>query len=133
MAVGPFAIGGIDGRIYGSTDAWQAAGRRVYAALGRTPGIKILVAHRPDEFVPAPSFVTLVLAGHTHCGQIALPIIGPLVTGSDYGRKYACGVFREGSKVLVVTGGVGTSHIPLRIGAPPDIWLISIGGPASHG
>jgi hypothetical protein len=67
-----------------------------------------------------------VLAGHTHCGQIVLPLIGPLETGSDYGRKYVCGVFRSGLKTLIVTAGLGTSHIPIRIGAPPDIWLISV-------
>lgn len=126
--VGPLAIGGIDGRLAHSQPALDDARHRTYDELERTPGIKVLLGHRPDEFVAAPPFVSIVLAGHTHCGQIVLPLVGALETGSDYGRKYACGVVQEGSKVLVVTAGLGTSHLPLRIGAPSDIWLISIQG-----
>jgi len=83
--------------------------------------------HRPDDFKWAPESIPLMLAGHTHCGQIVLPLIGPLETGSDFGRKYLCGIIRKGGRTLIVTAGVGTSHLPLRIGAPPDMWLISIG------
>jgi predicted MPP superfamily phosphohydrolase len=39
-------------------------------------------------------------------------------------------VIREGSRIVVVTAGLGTSHVPLRIGAPPDMWLIEMRGPA---
>jgi predicted MPP superfamily phosphohydrolase len=127
--VGPIALGGVDGRLAPLPLALNAARQRTYRALARTPGVKVLLGHRPDEFPVAPEFVTLVLAGHTHCGQVALPLIGRLTTGSGYGRKYACGVYREGSKILVVSAGIGTSHLPLRIGVPPDIWLISIRGP----
>jgi predicted MPP superfamily phosphohydrolase len=125
--VGPLAIGGIDGRIY-DHKAWQAARERTYEALGRTPGVKILLAHRPDEFAHAPTSITLVLSGHTHCGQNVLPLIGALETGSDFGRKYLCGVVRSGWQVLVVTAGLGTSYVPLRIGAPPDVWLNTVAG-----
>jgi uncharacterized protein len=121
---GPVAVGGMDGRLA----AMVAARRLTDKAIEQTPGVKMLVAHRPDEFVFAPRSASLVLAGHTHCGQIVLPLVGPLYTGSDYGRKYLCGVIRRRSTVLVVTAGLGTSHIPLRIGAPPDIWLITIKG-----
>ena len=126
--VGPVALGGLDGRLAHSQPTIEEARLGTYAAMARTPGVKVLVGHRPDEFAKAPQFVSLVLAGHTHCGQIAVPLVGPLVTGSDYGRKYACGAYRVGSRVLVVTAGLGTSHLPLRIGAPPDLWLITIQG-----
>jgi hypothetical protein len=125
-AVGPIALGGLDGRIY-QPKPWKAARAKTYHAMDRTPGIKVLLAHRPDEIALAPPSTTLILAGHTHCGQIVLPWIGPLETGSDYGSKYLCGVIREGSKLMVVTAGLGTSHVPIRVGAPPDLWLISIG------
>jgi predicted MPP superfamily phosphohydrolase len=126
--VGPLAIGGMDGRLY-KRKAWQEARQRTYDALDRTPGVKILLAHRPDEFAHAPTSISLVLAGHTHCGQIVLPLIGPLGTGSDFGREYLCGVVRRGWQVLTVTAGLGTSYVPLRIGAPPDVWLITVAGP----
>lgn len=127
VRLGPIALGGRDGRIYRQRAPLRAAQATTYEALGRTPGIKVLVTHRPDEFAVAPENTNLVLAGHTHCGQIVLPLVGPLATGSDFGRKYLCGVVREGSKTLVVTSGLGTSYVPLRFGAPPDIWLITLG------
>lgn len=126
--VGPLAIGGIDGRIY-KQRAWQAARTKTYDALERTRGVKILLAHRPDEFAHAPTSISLVLSGHTHCGQIVLPLVGALETGSDFGQQYLCGVVRRGWQVLVVTAGLGTSYVPLRIAAPPDVWLITIKGP----
>lgn len=122
---GPLALAGMEGRYHIRALALKAERKRTYDALAAMPGAKVLIAHRPDEFVPAPASVALVLAGHTHCGQIVLPFIGPVETGLDYGRKYLCGVVRDGSKTLVVTGGLGTSHLPLRIGAPSDIWLIA--------
>ena len=128
IQVGPLALGGLKGRLYGHSK-WQKVRRETYDALRRTPGVEVLIAHRPDEFVFAPPPIRLVLAGHTHCGQIVLPLIGPLETGSDFGDKYLCGVVSAGDKLLVVTAGLGTSHVPLRIGAPSDIWLITIEGP----
>jgi hypothetical protein len=125
--VGPISLGGIDGKLYKRKD-WAVARESTYRAIDQAPGMHILVAHRPDEVRWAPPSIGLVLAGHTHCGQIVLPFVGALQTGSDYGRKYLCGVIREGRKILVVTAGLGTSHIPLRIGAPPDIWVISVSG-----
>jgi uncharacterized protein len=127
VAAGPIALGGLDGRI-SNAGPWRAARAATYGAIARTRGIKLLVAHRSDELASAPSSIRLVLAGHTHCGQIVLPFIGPLETGSDYGRKYLCGVIREGRKLMIVTAGLGTSHVPIRIGAPPDIWVITIRG-----
>ena len=127
QAVGPIALGGIDGRILNSARQWQRRRSQVFDAVGRTPGVPVVVVHRPDDFKRAPESIPLMLAGHTHCGQIVLPLIGPLETGSDFGRKYLCGIIRKGGRTLIVTAGVGTSHLPLRIGAPPDMWLISIG------
>jgi len=127
QAVGPIALGGIDGRILNSARQWQRRRSQVFDAVGRTPGVPVVVVHRPDDFKWAPESIPLMLAGHTHCGQIVLPLIGPLETGSDFGRKYLCGIIRKGGHTLIVTAGVGTSHLPLRIGAPPDMWLISIG------
>jgi predicted MPP superfamily phosphohydrolase len=127
--VGPVTLGGLDGRLAHSPDALKEARIRTYQAMSQGRGVRILISHSPDEFPVAPGFVQLVLAGHTHCGQIVLPFIGALATGSNYGSDYLCGVFRNGHKVLVVTAGVGTSHLPLRIGTYPDIWLISLKGP----
>jgi predicted MPP superfamily phosphohydrolase len=121
------ALAGLDGRIQGRA-GFAAARAKTYRAIRHIDGPKILIVHRPDEVLWSPQSIQLVLAGHTHCGQIVLPLVGALVSGSDYGSKYLCGRIREGSKLLIVTSGLGTSHVPLRIGAPPDLWLITIGG-----
>jgi predicted MPP superfamily phosphohydrolase len=126
-AVGPIALGGIDGRILNSGRKWQRRRKRVFQAVASTAGVPVIAVHRPDDFRWAPESIPLMLAGHTHCGQIVLPLIGPLETGSDFGRRYLCGIIRKGPSTLIVTAGVGTSHLPLRFGAPPDMWLISIG------
>jgi predicted MPP superfamily phosphohydrolase len=51
--------------------------------------------------------VDLYLAGHTHDGQIRLPLYGALVTSSVYGRRYASGLFREGDTTMYVSRGIG--------------------------
>jgi hypothetical protein len=126
VPVGPIALGGLDGFVYHVRKPWEQARLKTAEAMARTPGVKILAAHRSDEVVPAAPFVRLVLSGHTHCGQIVLPFIGALASGSDYGSRFLCGVIRDRSKVLIVTAGLGTSHLPLRFGAPPDMWLITV-------
>jgi hypothetical protein len=122
VQIGPVAVGGLDDDFTDRADL-----PATLAALRALEGPRLLLSHSPDPFAdPAPD-VFLMLAGHTHCGQIAPPLVGPLSTMSEYGRRYACGVVREGGRTLVVTAGLGTSGIPLRLGAVPDMWLVEIG------
>ncbi|MET1110297.1 MAG: metallophosphoesterase [Allosphingosinicella sp.] len=124
VQVGPVAVGGLDDDFTDRADL-----PATLAAVRALKGPKLILSHSPDPFAePAPD-VFLMLAGHTHCGQIAPPLIGPLSTMSDYGRRYACGLVREGGRTLIVTAGLGTSGIPLRLGAVPDMWLVEIGPP----
>jgi predicted MPP superfamily phosphohydrolase len=116
VQLGPLALGGVDTRV-----------RRTMKRLRALDGLKIIVAHTPDLFPRVRRGIPVILAGHTHCGQIVLPWIGALETGSDYGTRFLCGIRREGGRTLIVTAGIGTSKVPLRIGAPPDMWLITIG------
>lgn len=94
----------------------------------RFKGPAIVLSHSPDIAPQLDRRFQAVLAGHTHCGQIAPPLIGPLSTESKYGRKYVCGVVREAGRTTIVTAGLGTSMLPLRIGAPPDMWLVTFRG-----
>jgi predicted MPP superfamily phosphohydrolase len=122
VQVGPVAVGGLDDDFTDRADL-----PATLAALRKLGGPRLILSHSPDPFAePAPD-AFLMLAGHTHCGQVAPPLIGPLSTMSDYGRRYACGLVREGGRTLVVTAGLGTSGIPLRLGAVPDMWLVEIG------
>ena len=66
----------------------------------------------------------LTLAGHTHGGQIRLPLIGALRVPSDFGNKYSYGLINENDKKMIVTKGVGTSILPIRFNCFPEIVLI---------
>ncbi|MBO9670667.1 MAG: metallophosphoesterase [Sphingobium sp.] len=120
---GPLVIGGVDDEPTGHSDL--AATQGAMTALGAGP--RILLSHSPDIMPSVRAGVTAVMAGHTHCGQIALPFIGPLVTMSRYGKRFACGHIVNAGTDLFVSAGVGTSILPLRFGAPPDVWLIRFG------
>lgn len=120
---GPFALGGLDDA-FTDHDDLPATLRRM-RAVG---GVPLLLSHSPDPFPDVPGWVGLVLAGHTHCGQISLPVVGALATASRYGQRYACGLMAENGKTLVVSAGIGTSVMPLRLGAVPDMWLVTVRG-----
>ena len=59
----------------------------------------------------------LVIAGHTHCGQISLPYFGPLWVPSDAPSEAHCGLYEDNQRTVFVTSGVGTTILPLRFGA----------------
>jgi hypothetical protein len=90
----------------------------------------ILLAHEPDIFPKVPRRVSLTLAGHTHGGQVRLFGWSPVVP-SQYGNRYAYGHVVEGGRHLIVSGGLGTVSAglaPVRLGVPPEIVLVELGG-----
>ena len=83
--------------------------------------LRILLSHSPDQFAWAQARqFDLVLAGHTHGGQIRFPAIGPVVCPSLFGVTYAEGVFTGGDAVMHVSRGT-CSMFPLRLGCPPEL------------
>ena len=68
----------------------------------------------------------LILAGHTHGGQVWLPLIGSPVIPSSYGQKYAFGHIKENDVDMFVTTGIGTSILPFRFLVPPEIAVLTI-------
>jgi len=86
----------------------------------------IVLTHWPDPFVDVPDRVALTLAGHTHCGQVNLPLLGRLVHASAMSERWACGLYDEGGRKLFVTGGVGVSILPVRFRAPPEIVIVTL-------
>lgn len=86
----------------------------------------IMMAHEPDVFARMPDRVALTLSGHTHGGQVRFLGWAPIVP-SRYGNRYAYGHVREAGRDLVVSGGIGTSQLPIRFGIPPEIVLIELG------
>jgi len=86
----------------------------------------ICFTHSPDVFPLLPRTCLLTVAGHTHGGQVRLPLLGRLVVPSRYGQRYAIGTVREEGKVLFVSSGIGTSILPVRFGVPPEISLLRL-------
>ncbi|QGP78821.1 metallophosphoesterase [Sphingobium sp. CAP-1] len=118
---GPLAIGGLRD-IY--TRHIDLPG--TLAAMRRVGGAPVILSHGPDVFPRLPDRPSLTLVGHTHCGQVALPFVGAVYVPSRYGTRYACGLYRAGARTMIVAAGVGTSGLPFRMFAPPDIWLVTI-------
>lgn len=89
------------------------------------PGAPVLVlTHNPDVFPKVPERVALTIAGHTHGGQVRVPLIGRPIVPSAHGERYAIGTVVEGGRHLFVTPGVGTSILPVRFLVPPEISLL---------
>lgn len=87
----------------------------------------ILAAHEPDIFTKVPDRVSLTIAGHTHGGQIRVPFLWERFVPSAYGARFAYGHIIERGRHMIVSGGLGVSHIPVRIGVPPEIVRIELG------
>jgi len=93
------------------------------------PVLKILLSHTPDQFKWAQRFgFDLMLAGHTHGGQIQLPLIGPVVAPSRYGIKYASGTFMMGEMLMHVSRGISGDDC-IRINCRPEVGFITLVGP----
>lgn len=86
----------------------------------------ILLSHVPDAVVYLPDHVLLTVSGHTHGGQVRLPGMGPVFTMSALPRRFARGHHRIGRRHLLVTSGVGTSVLPIRLGVPPEFVLATL-------
>jgi hypothetical protein len=85
----------------------------------------ILLAHEPDIFPRVPRRVSLTLSGHTHGGQVRLFGYSPRVR-SRFGNRFAYGHIVEDGRHLVVSGGLGCSILPVRIGVPPEIVVVDV-------
>jgi predicted MPP superfamily phosphohydrolase len=86
----------------------------------------ILMTHNPDVFPDVPARVTLTLAGHTHGGQVQLPLLGRPVVPSRFGQRFAAGHIVEGGRHLYVATGLGTSILPVRFRVPPTISVLTL-------
>ena len=84
---------------------------------------KIVLTHSPDAFRYLRSDTALAVAGHTHGGQINLPLIGRRVTSTEAGERLAYGLRGVGGVPVYITAGSGTSMLPARFRAPPGMGL----------
>ncbi|MCX8188226.1 MAG: metallophosphoesterase [Nitrososphaeria archaeon] len=88
----------------------------------------ILLAHSPQIIDEAVSNkISLVLAGHTHGGQVSIPLIGsPFIPLPEKYRKYVSGLYKVGDTIMYVNRGIGTSIANIRFLCPPEVAVIKI-------
>lgn len=116
-------------------DEFVRRGKMDYVGVDDLPGTLkqltddapvILMAHEPDIFPKVPDRVSLTIAGHTHGGQVRIFGYAPVVP-SRFGTRYLYGHKVEDERHLIVSGGLGCSALPIRLGARPEIVVIDLG------
>ncbi|MCR4406433.1 MAG: metallophosphoesterase [Anaerolineae bacterium] len=123
-------------RLLGVTCSWDPviAAHRLDRALSTRPepAFTLLLYHSPDIMPDAAAQgVDLVLAGHTHGGQVRLPLYGAVFTSSVYGKRYEMGRYQEGQTVMYVTRGLGMEGLSaprVRFLCPPEVGMVTIKG-----
>jgi len=116
-------------RSWGTT---LGGGANIHEALRGVPGSKavVLLCHEPDFADKVARFgVGLQLSGHSHGGQVRLPLVGPLYL-PPLARKYPWGLRRIGPMLLYTNCGIGTIRIPVRWNCPPEITVFTLRSPA---
>ncbi|KAB7644361.1 metallophosphoesterase [Polymorphobacter fuscus] len=129
---GPVTIVGADDVMRGSP-----AVEDMRRAIRRAPRDKpvLVIVHEPTYFQWLQTRPVLMLAGHTHGGQIKLPILGAWSINAYY-AAHQRGLFRAGAQTMIVSSGLGTTNVPVRIGVPPEIvelTLVPGGQPLASG
>ncbi|HEY4581934.1 MAG TPA: metallophosphoesterase [Lysobacter sp.] len=118
---------GCDMWMVGIGDLWTAPHdvRRAFSTLtGEAPAV--VLTHNPALWPKVPPRASLVLAGHTHGGQISLPGVGQPARWGRPENRYIRGIYAENGRLLFVSPGIGTSILPLRLGVPPEISRLTL-------
>ena len=111
----------------GLADLWTRP-QHVNETIAKVPSDSPIIAltHNPDVFPNLPQSVPLMLAAHSHGGQVNLPLIGTPIVPSRFGPKYTAGPIYENGHHLFVTTGIGTSILPVRFRVTPEIVILTI-------
>lgn len=93
----------------------------------------LVLTHAPEAFeeLAQRPAARLVLAGHTHGGQVRLPFIGALCVPSRYGTRFARGLFKLGDTFFYVNAGMGMSHLPIRFLCRPELTVFTLKKPVA--
>jgi len=103
---------------------WTRRARDIGTVVGNGSGTVILLAHDPRRLTEAASLkIPLVLSGHTHGGQVVLPVIGA-VAAQKFPVVY--GIARQGNTTLFVSRGLGTVYVPVRVNCPPEVAVLTL-------
>jgi len=128
----PIRILGLKDQLH--IETWKKYSDRLKQVIARDNGTgpMIVLEHSPDilpiitgDLSISPD-LKLILAAHTHGGQVWLPLFGTPIVPSSYGQKYSYGHVYENGVDMFVTSGVGTSILPFRFMMPPEIAVITM-------
>jgi uncharacterized protein len=113
--------------LVGLADLWTRP-QHISETIAKVPPGATIIAltHNPDIFPRLPPSVPLLLAAHTHGGQVNFPLIGTPIVPSRFGAKYTAGHLFENGHHLFVTTGIGTSILPVRFRVTPEIAILTI-------
>lgn len=92
---------------------------------------RLLLSHNPDvaeekDLLQRNPRIDLMLSGHTHGGQVSIPFLGPIVTPSRYGERYASGLVQGPICPVYINRGIGTTIVPMRMRVRPEIAVIEL-------
>jgi predicted MPP superfamily phosphohydrolase len=108
---------------------WTRRASDISAIVRGASGPVVLLAHDPRRLTEAAALrIPLVLSGHTHGGQVVLPVIGAVAA-----RKFPVisGIARQDDTTIFVSRGVGTVYVPVRINCPPEVALLTLAAASS--
>ncbi|HEY4013474.1 MAG TPA: metallophosphoesterase [Polyangiaceae bacterium] len=110
----------------GLDDTWTCRDDLARALRDRPPATAtLLLAHDPERFdQAAEAGVELVLSGHTHGGQIAVPFLARFIGLANLAHRYRLGFYRRGRSTLYVHPGLGTTGPPFRLGVAPEVSIL---------
>ena len=97
---------------------------KISQALRRTAQPRIILTHNPEVYFNIIDEVSLIFAGHTHGGQFILPFTTPFFVNSKYGSEFASVVIKKTINKMVITRGLGTTGLPVRLNCKPEILIV---------
>jgi predicted MPP superfamily phosphohydrolase len=109
---------------------WTRRASEISAIVRGASGPVVLLAHDPRRLTEAAALrIPVVLSGHTHGGQVVLPVIGAVAA-----RKFpvVSGLARQDETSIFVSRGVGTVYVPVRINCPPEVALLTLAAASSR-
>lgn len=116
--------------IVGVDDYWEGS-YNLLEALKNVPedACRILLSHNPDvneNIDNLNEHIDFIISGHTHGGQVVLPLVGALYIPSPFGQKYLAGLIRDQKRQTYVSRGLGLFFVPIRINSPPDVSILTL-------
>lgn len=116
-------LAGVDYQRVGKRETYLKGAERLVV-----PGAaNVLLSHNPDVFpVAARQGYHLMMAGHTHGGQVTVEILDQSISAARFFTPYVYGLYGDSRAAAYVTRGIGTIGLPARIGAPPEIAVLRL-------